>query len=180
MQVVVMGVTGVGKTTVGRLIAQRMGACFVDADDFHPPANVAKMRAGIPLDDDDRQPWLAALNAHLKEAARRGEGVVLACSALKAAYRERLREGLPGLRFVHLVGARELIAERLGARSGHYMNPALLDSQFAALERPDDALSVDVGPAPEELANTVCADLARVQGASPPTLPTSPTFARQP
>jgi gluconokinase len=181
MQVVVMGVTGVGKTTVGRLIAERLGARFVDADDFHPPANVAKMRAGIPLDDDDRQPWLAALNAHLREAARRGDSVVLACSALKSAYRERLREGLPDLKLVHLVGARELIVERLGARSGHYMNPALLDSQIATLERPDDALSLDVGPAPEELANAVCADLARVQAA--PSLafaPTSPTHTRQP
>ena len=165
MQVVVMGVTGVGKTTVGRLIAERLGARFVDADDFHPPQNVAKMHAGIPLDDDDRQPWLAALNAHLKEAARRGEGVVLACSALKSAYRERLKEGVPGLRFVHLVGTRELIAERLRARSGHYMNPALLDSQFATLECPEDALTVDVGPTPQELANAVCADLARVQAA---------------
>jgi gluconokinase len=175
MLVVIMGVTGVGKTTVGRLIAGRLGARFVDADDFHPPENVAKMRAGIPLDDDDRQPWLAALNAQLREAARRGEAVVLACSALKSAYRERLREGIPGLRFVHLVGARELIAERLGARPGHYMNPALLDSQFATLERPDDALSFDVGPAPEELANAVCADLSRAQAAS-----SSPTSSRQP
>jgi gluconokinase len=181
MQVVVMGVTGVGKTTVGRLVAQRLGARFVDADDFHPPENVAKMRAGIPLDDNDRQPWLAALNAQLKEAARRGDSVVLACSALKSAYRERLREGIPALRFVHLVGTRELIAGRLGARSGHYMNPALLDSQFATLERPDDALSLDVGPAPEELANAVCADLARAPAAPPSlTSPTSPISARQP
>jgi gluconokinase len=175
MQVVVMGVTGVGKTTVGRLIAQRLGARFVDADDFHPPENVAKMRAGSPLDDDDRRPWLAALNAYLREAARRGDSVVLACSALKSAYRERLREGIPALRFVHLVGARELIAERLGARTGHYMNPALLDSQLATLERPDDALSVDIGPAPEELANAVCAALARTQAAS-----SSPTSSGQP
>lgn len=175
MQVVVMGVTGVGKTTVGRLIAERLAARFVDADDFHPPENVAKMRAGTPLDDADRQPWLAALNAHLREAARRGDSVVLACSALKSAYRERLREGVPALRFVHLVGARELIAERLGARAGHYMNPALLDSQFASLERPDDALSLDIGPPPEELADAVCADLARVPAPS-----SSPASSRQP
>ena len=175
MQVVVMGVTGVGKTTVGRLIAQRLGARFVDADDFHPAENVAKMRAGTPLDDADRQPWLAALNAHLKDAARRGDSVVLACSALKAAYRARLRDGVSGLRFVHLVGTRELIAERLGARSGHYMNPALLDSQLATLERPDDALSVDIGPPPEELANAVCADLARVE-----VPPPSANSSRQP
>ncbi len=163
MQVVVMGVTGVGKTTVGRLIARRLGARFVDADDFHPPENVAKMRAGTPLDDADRQPWLAALNAHLRATGRHGDSLVLACSALKSAYRERLREGLPELRFVHLVGARELIAERLGARSGHYMNPALLDSQFATLESPADALRLDIGPTPEELAAAACAGLARAQ-----------------
>lgn len=166
MRVVVMGVTGCGKTTVGRLVAQRLGAQFVDADDFHPPANVAKMRAGIPLDDADRRPWLDALNARLREAAARGESLVLACSALKAAYRERLREGIPGLRFVHLEGARDLIAARLAARSGHYMNPALLDSQFATLERPGDALSIDIGPPPEELARAVCAGLVPGQGQS--------------
>lgn len=174
MQVIVMGVTGVGKTTVGRLIAEQLGARFVDADDFHPPENVAKMRAGTPLDDADRQPWLAALNTHLRDAARNGEQVVLACSALKAAYRERLRAGVPDLRFVHLAGARELIAGRLAHRSGHYMNPALLDSQFATLERPDDALSIDIGPPPEELARTVCAELARGKPAA------APPPARQP
>lgn len=167
MQVVIMGVTGVGKTTVGRLLAERLGANFVDADDFHPSENVAKMRAGVPLDDGDRQPWLCALNAHLTEAARRGNAVVLACSALKSGYRERLRRGIPGLKFVHLVGQRELIAKRLGARSGHYMNPALLDSQFAALEPPNDALSLDIGPAPEELANIIYVDLGCPSPASP-------------
>ena len=169
MQVVVMGVTGVGKTTVGRLIALRLKARFVDADDFHPPENVAKMRAGIPLDDADRQPWLASLNAHLRAAASRDDALVLACSALKSVYRERLRDGLPDLRFVHLVGARELIAERLGTRSGHYMNPALLDSQFATLENPGNAIRLDVGPTPEELAATACAELDRHErcGAEP-------------
>lgn len=191
MQVVVMGVTGVGKTTVGQLIALRLGARFVDADAFHPPANVAKMRAGIPLDDDDRRPWLAALNALLRDAARRDESVVLACSALKSAYREQLREGIPALRFVHLAGTHELIAHRLAARSGHYMNPALLDSQFATLERPDDALNFDVGPPPEELADAVYAELARLQAApvsstasvsspAPASSSSSPSTAKQP
>lgn len=161
MQVVVMGVTGVGKTTVGMLIAQRLGALFVDADDFHPPENVAKMRAGIPLDDVDREPWLAALNARLRAAAAQGAPLVLACSALKAAYREQLRDNLPALRFVHLVGARELIAGRLGARTGHYMNPALLDSQIATLETPDDVLTLDIGTTPEALAEAACAALAK-------------------
>lgn len=157
MLIVIMGVTGVGKTTVGQLVAQRVGAGFVDADDFHPPANVEKMRAGIPLDDTDRRPWLAALNAHLRAAEARGDSVVLACSALKDAYRQMLRDGLPGLRFVHLAGSRALIASRLAGRTGHYMNPALLDSQFATLEQPADALCLDVGAAPEALADAVCA-----------------------
>ena len=161
MQVVIMGVTGVGKTTVGRLIAQQWGARFVDADDYHPTENVAKMHAGIALDDDDRQPWLAALNAHLRAAERNGERVVLACSALKSSYRQRLREGIAELRFVHLIGARELIAGRLAGRTGHYMNPALLDSQLATLERPADALNLDAGRAPDELASAGCEDLAR-------------------
>ena len=174
MQVVVMGVTGVGKTTVGRLLASRLNARFVDADDFHPPENVEKMRAGTALDDADREPWLAALNAHLRAAASRGDAVVLACSALKSAYRERLRDGLLDLRFVHLVGTRELIAGRLGARSGHYMNPALLDSQFATLENPGDALRLDVGPTPEELADAACAGLAR----SPDAVPARSSAAR--
>lgn len=159
IQVVVMGVTGVGKTTLGLLLAECLQARFVDADDFHPPENVEKMRAGVPLTDVDRQPWLAALNDHLRSATERGESVVLACSALKAAYRRRLGEGCPDLRFVHLVGSRELIASRLAQRSGHYMNPALLESQLATLEVPDDALQVDIGAPPEQLVATVCAQL---------------------
>lgn len=165
IQVVVMGVTGVGKTTVGQLLAQQMKARFVDADAFHPPENVEKMRAGIPLTDVDRQPWLDALNRHLRSAAAADESVVLACSALRKAYRQRLREGCPELRFVHLAGSRELIAQRLAARSGHYMNPALLDSQFATLEPPEDALRIDIGATPEELAMAIFAALNNAQEA---------------
>lgn len=159
MIVVVMGVAGAGKTTVGRLLASDLGAAFLDADDFHPPANVAKMRAGTPLDDADRWPWLERLNATLRERAGRGESAVLACSALKAAYRERLLEGLPQAKLVYLRGARELIAERLAARRGHYMNPALLDSQFAALEEPAGAIVADVAVDPASLARAVRAAL---------------------
>ena len=142
LAVVVMGVSGCGKTAVGSLLAQRLGARFIDADDLHPPANVEKMRAGIPLDDADRAPWLRLLNARLREAA--GEPVVLACSALKQRYRDTLAEGVPGLRFVHLAGSRELIAARLAARQHRYMPTTLLDSQFATLEPPAEAIVVDV------------------------------------
>ena len=144
LAVVVMGVSGCGKTEVGRRLAQRLGARFIDADDLHPPANVEKMRAGIPLDDADRAPWLRLLNARLREAAAAGEPVVLACSALKQRYRDSLADGVPGLRFVHLAGNRELIAARLGTRQHRYMPATLLDSQFAALEAPVDAIVIDV------------------------------------
>jgi gluconokinase len=160
MIVVVMGVTGAGKTTVGRLLARALGCDFLDADDYHPAANVAKMRAGRPLTDDDRRPWLARLNEVLREYAARAAGVVLACSALKASYRDRLVADLPDSRVVYLRGTKALIAGRLEARRGHYMNPALLDSQLAALEEPDGAIVADVGPAPEAVAAAILAQLA--------------------
>ena len=144
LAVVVMGVSGCGKTAVGSLLAQRLGARFIDADDLHPPDNVEKMRAGIPLDDADRAPWLRLLNARLREVTAAGEPVVLACSALKQRYRDTLAAGVPGLRFVHLAGSRELIAARLAARQHRYMPTTLLDSQFATLEPPAEAVVVDV------------------------------------
>ena len=144
LAVVVMGVSGCGKTAVGSRLAQRLGARFIDADDLHPPANVEKMRAGIPLDDADRAPWLRLLNARLREVTAAGEPVVLACSALKQRYRDTLAAGVPGLRFVHLAGSRELIAARLAARQHRYMPTTLLDSQFATLEPPAEAIVVDV------------------------------------
>lgn len=161
MIVVVMGVTGAGKTTVGRLLAAARGAGFLDADDYHPPENVAKMRAGTSLDDADRQPWLERLNALLRERAARGASVVLACSALKAAYRATLLAGLPAARVVFLRGSREVIAARLAARRGHYMNPALLESQFAALEPPEEAIVVEVGGTPEAIVAAIRRSLER-------------------
>jgi gluconokinase len=156
--VVLMGVTGAGKTTVGRLLASALGCDFLDADDYHPEANVAKMRGGQPLTDDDRAPWLARLNEVLRERA--SDGVVLACSALKERYRDRLLAGLPEGRLVYLRGTKALIAARLEARRGHYMNPALLDSQFAALEEPRDAVVADIGPEPEAITAAILARLA--------------------
>jgi gluconokinase len=155
MIVIVMGVTGVGKTTVGRLLAAELGAEFLDADDYHPPANVAKMKAGKPLDDVDRAPWLVRLNAVLREHAREGRSVVLACSALKVAYRTVLVDGLADARFVFLHGSRALLAERLAARRGHYMNPALLDSQLATLEAPGDAIVIDIAQSPAEMVRAI-------------------------
>jgi gluconokinase len=150
--VVVMGVSGCGKTSVGRALAQRLGARFIDGDDFHPPANVEKMRAGVPLDDVDRAPWLARLNAVLRHATARDEPVVLACSALRQRYRDALADRLPGVRFVHLSGSPELIAARLAQRRHRYMPASLLASQFAALEPPSDAVVVDVGGGVEAIA----------------------------
>jgi beta-N-acetylhexosaminidase len=138
--VVVMGVSGSGKSTIGAPLATRLGVPFLDADEFHPPENVAKMAAGTPLTDADRWPWLALLNAKLK----RESNAVLACSALKASYRRALAQDLADCRFVHLRGSLELIRARLAERKHRYMPASLLESQFAALEAPDDAIEVDV------------------------------------
>jgi gluconokinase len=142
--IVVMGVSGCGKSTVGSALAQRLGWRFADGDDFHPPANVEKMRAGQALDDDDRAPWLAALNTMMRESSAAGRPVVLACSALRRRYRDALSADLPGTRFVHLDGEFELIEARLAARQHRYMPASLLASQFAALEPPAEALRLHV------------------------------------
>ena len=151
MIVLLMGVAGCGKTTIGQLLATQLGWSFHDADDFHPPENVAKMSAGIPLTDRDRAPWLAAIRAHIDACSARGESAVLTCSALKDRYRATLAEGAPRVRLVHLTGSYELILERIRARQGHFMKPEMLRSQFEALEAPRDALAVDIGKSPEEI-----------------------------
>ncbi len=145
---VVMGVSGCGKSTVARALAEKRGALYLDADDFHPPANKQKMAAGIPLTDDDRWGWLDALNEELKRQSGPRD-VFLACSALREVYRERLRAGLPDLRFIYLKGSKEVIARRLGERKGHFMPAALLDSQFTTLEEPRDAIAIDIDQAPD-------------------------------
>ena len=150
MIVIVMGVTGAGKTTIGRLLASQLDWQFSDADDFHPQANVEKMRRGIPLTDDDRKPWLERLRAEIESWSAKGVNVVLACSALKRNYRAMLDAG-PQVRFVYLKGSRELIAERLRARHGHFAGEAILAGQFADLEEPEDAVPVDISAAPEEI-----------------------------
>ena len=149
-----MGVAGSGKSTVGALLAERLGVQYLDADEFHPPQNVAKMSAGIPLEDADRWPWLARLNAELKQRSR----AVLACSALKESYRARLGDGLR-CRYVHLRGSPELIGARLAARQHRYMPASLLASQFAALEPPAHAIDIDVAQPAAECVAAILAQL---------------------
>jgi gluconokinase len=143
---VLMGVSGAGKTTLGEALARRLGWRFIDADDYHPAANVAKMAAGQPLEDEDRWPWLDRLNALLRQE----ENAVLACSALKERYRQRLSRDVPALTWIYLKGEFDLIRSRLGARRHKYMPASLLESQFAALQPPTNAIVVDVAATPEK------------------------------
>jgi gluconokinase len=160
MVIVVMGVSGVGKTTVGMLLARALGAEFAEGDSYHPPANVEKMRNGAPLDDEDRWPWLQILAAEIDTWLAEGRSVVLACSALKRAYRDLLAHGRPQVRFVYLKGEAALLRTRLDQRRGHYMPPTLLASQLAALEEPDDALTIDVSGPPEVIVEQIRVALA--------------------
>jgi len=159
--VVVMGASGAGKTTVGGLLAERLECEFLDADDFHPPENVAKMAAGIPLDDDDRAPWLEALNRLLRSRAAAGSGAVLACSALKRSYRERLAAGLERFALVYLHADVELLRARLRARSHRYMPASLLGSQLAILEPPAQAIVVDAAEPPGRCVELIVSALTR-------------------
>lgn len=152
--VVVMGVSGCGKTTVARALAERLGWVFAEADDFHPAANIAKMEAGQPLDDDDRAPWLAAIRDWLRERTAAGQDAVLTCSALKRAYRDELRGGGPRVVFLHLDGDRETLARRMAGRSGHFMPGSLLGSQLADLQplgQDEAGLRVSIGDDPQEI-----------------------------
>lgn len=156
--IVVMGVSGSGKTRVGRLLAEQLGAEFIDADDLHSVENKAKMSSGIPLTDEDRVPWLRAVADAARTAHEQGRNAVVACSALRRSYRDLLREASGGLIFVHLDGSREVLAERLGARKGHFMPAGLLDSQLATLERLDadeSGLVVDVSGRPDQVASEI-------------------------
>jgi len=161
---VVMGVSGCGKSTIGQALATAQGVEFVEGDQFHPAANVAKMSAGQPLTDDDRADWLLALQAKVGEARRAGVGLVLSCSSLKRRYRDLLRAADPALRFAHLSGARELIADRMQARVGHYMPPSLLDSQFKDLQplQADEAgITLAITAPPEQLVAQILASEGR-------------------
>jgi carbohydrate kinase (thermoresistant glucokinase family) len=159
---VLMGVSGSGKTTVGALLAGRLGWRAAEADDFHPPANVAKMRSGVPLDDADRLPWLEAIAAQIDRWRSEGKRGVITCSALKRRYRDIIVGHRADVRLVFLKGERELIADRLAARLGHFMPPSLLESQFAALEEPapeERAIVISIDEPPTRLADRIFAAL---------------------
>ena len=161
-RVLVMGVSGCGKTTVGRLLATRLDWPFLDADDLHPPANVAKMASGIPLTDADRAPWLGMVAAWIAERRAAGEPGVVACSALKRAYRDTLRAADPELRLVFLEGERELLAERLAHRHGHFFPQRLLTAQLEDLEEPtpdENPIAVPIGLKPDEIVDEIVAQL---------------------
>ena len=141
---IIMGVSGSGKSTVGRALAEKLGWDFFDADDFHPPENIAKMAAGIPLSDSDRTPWLAALSDQLFTTLKAGRHPVLACSALKETYRKQLLKGKDGVEIIYLKGNYDLIQARMAERQAHFMKPEMLKSQFATLEEPQNALVLDI------------------------------------
>src|SRR5262245_19636810 len=161
--VVVMGVAGSGKTTIGQLLAAAIPCAFLEGDTLHSRANVEKMSRGFPLTDDDRAPWLATIHAHIVEAYNRGESLVVGCSALKQSYRTMLADDLP-VTWVYLKGARDLIEARMLTRAGHFMKANMVASQFAALEEPADAIVVDVDRPPAAIVEEIVARLARPRG----------------
>ena len=161
MIAIIFGVSGAGKTTIGKLLAQKLGWKFLEADDFHPQDNIDKMKSGIPLNDEDRSPWLDSLREQIKQRVESGEDAVLACSALKRAYRERLRVSAE-VKFVFLRGDYMLIEKQLRHRRGHFMDPDLLRSQFADLEEPEpneSAMTIELGRTPEELVQEITTKL---------------------
>jgi gluconokinase len=158
MIVIIMGTTGSGKTTIGTLLAKRLRWEFADADDFHPPGNVEKMKHGIPLTDEDREPWLQTLHDRILQWNSESRNVVLACSALKQRYRDELRAS-PDVKFVYLKGSYELFSQRVLARKGHFAKQDLLASQFAALEEPANAIIVDAALSREQIVAEVRSQL---------------------
>ena len=173
MVVIIMGVSGSGKSTVGVLLARRLGARFIEGDDHHPPANVEKMARVASLDDADRMPWLAALACEIQRQPARAD-VVVACSALKARYREMLADGVPDIRFVYLKGDAALIRRRLVERPRHFMPDALLASQFEILEEPPNAIVADIRDSPERIVDAIHRQLRNSTGRSGQTRAADP------
>lgn len=161
MIIIVMGVSGCGKSTVGRLLADRLDLPFKDADNFHSESSVEKMRTGIPLNDEDRKPWLENLNKNMNQW-NRDAGAVLACSALKKSYRNMLRDGFrhSEVAFIFLDGTKKLISERLQKRKDHYMPPGLLSSQFETLEEPENALTISISSNPKDIVEQIISKLS--------------------
>ena len=158
--IIVMGVSGSGKTSVGRALAEHLGWDFYDADDFHPPQNVAKMANGTPLDDSDRIPWLASLHDLIASSLETGRPGVLACSALKERYRQQLIDGNEGVQIIYLKGSYDLIWSRMQNRTDHYMKPHMLKSQFDALEEPVTALTIDISTSVEEVVKEIISTMS--------------------
>lgn len=159
MIIVLIGVAGTGKSTVGEVLARRLGWPFHDADHFHPARNRDKMRRGIPLDDADRRPWLEAIRKSIKQSLASKQNAVYACSALKESYRELLKANGRDVRFIYLKGPAGLIATRLAGRKGHFFHPALLKSQFDDLEEPRGVMHIDISPPPNAIADLIIAGL---------------------
>ncbi len=155
MIVLIMGVSGSGKTTIGGLLAAALGGRYIEGDDFHPPANIAKMQAGLPLSDDDRLPWLQALGKALQAPENKGVPVILGCSALRESYRQLIRSFCPQCQIVWLHGSPERVAARIKDRLGHFMPASLLESQFAILEAPADAITVSIDQPPEAIVKQI-------------------------
>jgi gluconokinase len=169
MVIVLMGVAGSGKSSVGEALARVLGWPFRDADDFHPARNREKMRRGIPLDDNDRRPWLDAIRASIVQSLSGNENAIYTCSALKQAYRHWLAADAEEVKFVYLKGPPGLIAERLANRRGHFFNPALLQTQFDELEEPQGVLEVDISLPPEAVADSIIAAWGLRQGGGQPS-----------
>lgn len=164
MVILLMGVSGSGKTTIGKKLAERLGWRFYEGDQFHPPENIVKMSAGIPLTDEDRLPWLNTIHNLIQTQLQNGQSAVIACSALKKSYRERLLKGNPGVRIVYLKGDEELIRQRMEKRESHFMKAAMLSSQFKTLEEPDGVLTVDISQDPSMIVNTIERELQTWEG----------------
>lgn len=152
--IIIIGVSGSGKTTIGRLLSGELGWKYYEGDNFHPPANIEKLKNGVPLDDADRKPWLESLRDLIRNCLEQGDSAVVACSALKQRYRDFLLVDERVI-LIYLKGDYELIRERLSKRRGHFLNPNLLDSQFAALEEPKTAMQVDVSLSPAEIVKSI-------------------------